>query len=468
MNSQSNQADLIKLVKDNDIEKVRAAFASGIDPLMFVTHPVMYRPPNEKNANQSYEVPLMFLAESDEMKALFLEHTINANTVDDLYKILTPRMEAKSIGLFISDLIENYGELGPVDSEGYHQRNNTYLLNNIIHIGKILNHTTHTIDVVEINHVLSAIYYLLDSKYYSGNYPQIDGAILALIQASTDLQQPAYYKDQSFYKHVIPMTSPFELHLTTNVNTKEGFLKNSRMMMMINNNYSLWNDVKNKNIDTAVILSNKRSGSEKAILKNIDTIYQYFPTMCLTKYFEALNIYQMSILASKTGTLATLNADVINYIIKTIMPLVLPLPDMKDSYISSSQNTDKLHQQKLISDKNENLKTEVALFKKVYTILLENEQSYYLPSVTHTFLKDNQYARPDEFMKNAKKHANANKAGFTAKALDITKLDDKNAQVKALAHDRMSKMWLFTKSYDEIKETKKQIKKDISEKLTKK
>lgn len=441
MDSRLNTERLIKAVEANDLEYVEKALESGTDPLMLVKHPVII---DGNINNEHYQIPLLFLAKSDEMSVLFLSHAHKINNdiynMDDLYKMATSKIDKHSIGLFVLDLAEN----GPLTL-----------------ITPLLKFTPHIIDTAAINHALINLLDYCDRHNYTDmNSP----AMISLIQASSDLTYPIMHYKQ--------MKSPFFAILQ---DYGEGIQKNLNndieeelLESMLTNNYQLWNDMKHKNIDASFLGNDVKSEWDKTpkltyVSIGLNSTYELLDTLAITKYIEALNTFQLIMLASKKGSLAAFPIDIINYIVKTILPLVLPLPPVESIEKISPVPLEK---QKTLSIENTNLKEQVELFNMVYDILRNNEQVYKFATSTHTFPEDNKSKDPEKYMKLAEKHASKNKQGFTAKALEITKLDH-DARVKKLAEDQLSKKWLFSSSYDDIKKMKAEAEKQISAELSK-
>lgn len=458
MDSRFNAERLIKAVEANDIEFVEQAFESGIDPLMFVTHPVTIN-------NEHYQIPLLFLAKSDEMSVLFLSHAHKINNeiynLEDLYKTVVPQIDQHSIGLFIRDLAYDHDSLP--------------------HIVTLLKYTPHVIDTSAINYALVSL--ILSS--YKDEIDFNNPATIALIQASSDLKHPILHLqpiritgvDADFVSK--RMGSPFFIILDQyghNLKENNDTSKDIEFIhLMLNNNHMLWDDVKHKNVGTTYPLNRTKNISPPwhgkinnprldYVKLGLNATYESVDNLAITKYLEALNIFQILMLAKQNGELDALPMDVINFIARTILPLVQPLPSVEN--INQILHTP-LAKQKMLSNENVNLKEQVELFNIVYNILRQNEQSYKFATSAHTFPEDHKSLPPREYMKQAEKQAMTKEKGFTAKALEITKLDDHDARVKRLVDDQLSKKWLFTSSDEDIKKMRAEAEKKISAELKK-
>ena len=155
------------------------------------------------------------------------------------------------------------------------------------------------------------------------NYTHCDdykNLILTLIRASTDLQENVYFHNSMYIKNDVLLgngskkyfysISPFHYQLYMDYNYLSSGENEKVLKLMLSNNYSLWNDVKNNKIDLTNLTSDQAQSFNKRIFNNLG----------VSKLFESLNTLQLILLASKNETnVFHLPADIIMQIINVIL-----------------------------------------------------------------------------------------------------------------------------------------------------
>lgn len=413
--------ELFNAVRFNHIKTAENLLKNGANPLLLVPIEVSRRiegvtgvrkvfsrfRSDEIHLRISIDVPILFLAKNDEMKALLFVYTnefihdenVKNKDIEHLYHLLLEEMRPDSIALMVSFLIDEM----PNKPSTSQLKTLELILKNIV---SSLPNRSYTLDNFEINH--SILTYL--RKGYR------DKVILQLLyQSSTDLQQRTFIDfldDKFLYSPLSCLLIWYGQEILSNNSTENSY--HTMLHQMLNYNYILWNDLKNNHINNidASMYDQLSAGERSAFLAGLKGLYKLFNISITTQYFKLLNTCQMIYLICNDMSLPyNLPTELIAEITKKISILSLsghPKPPLD---IIKSLNERVKNQTEVIKE-NAILKIEMDFFIEIYNI---NNNIF----STHSFVEEQKQigSRPQKFLRRAESHARDNPTGLTAKTL---------------------------------------------------